>query len=202
MTQVVFCDFDGVIRHWDNQELFATEERLGVAKGTTFQVAFAADNLIPAITGKISDERWRADVTDQLAQTLTPEQASTLTQTWAASPSRIDHQIFELLNNLLPNTNLALVTNATSKLNADLLAHNLIAQFDFIINSSEIGVAKPDLDFYEQAVKLTNATLERSIFIDDSLSNVTSAAAFGLKAFHFQGVNSLHTEIEKWLRQK
>ena len=34
MTQVIFCDLDGVIRHWDNQTLFDTEEKLGVPKSS------------------------------------------------------------------------------------------------------------------------------------------------------------------------
>ena len=66
MNQLIFCDFDGVIRHWDNQELFETERRLNLQEGATFKAAFAAENLIPAITGQISDKIWRKNVYDQL----------------------------------------------------------------------------------------------------------------------------------------
>ena len=205
MAQVIFCDFDGVIRHWDNQLLFETEESLNLPKGTTFKVAFAAENLIPAITGKISDEQWRANITQQLTQAISPQDALTLTQAWSNSPASIDYHIFDLLNTLLPQAQLALVTNATSKLNADLAAHDLISRFDFIINSSEIGVSKPESGFYKLAVEMTGAKLEESIFIDDSLRNVKSAEAFGLKAFHFDsrtGPNLLQKEVEKWLTKK
>ncbi len=202
MTQIIFCDFDGVIRHWNNDVLFEMEQQLNLPKGTTFKVAFAAENLIPAITGQISDEQWRANITHQLEQLTNLQNATDLVQAWGNSPATIDHQMFRLLKKLFPKAPLALVTNATSRLNADLAAHNLGHQFDFVINSSKIGVAKPDVGFYKEAVQKTNASVQTSVFIDDSLDNVKSAQAFGLNSFHFQGSDILQKEVEQWLTKK
>ena len=202
MNQLIFCDFDGVIRHWDNQGLFKTERELKLQKGTTFNVAFAAEYLVPAITGKISDQVWRQNVYDQLALQHSPEQAKMLIDSWNHSPATISLELLDLFQTQLPDAKVALVTNATSRLEKDLINYNLVNRFDSIINSSAIGVAKPHHGFYMHALEATNARIESSIFIDDSVNNVLAAESFGLKGFHFQGAELLQKEINRWLTTK
>lgn len=202
MKQLIFCDFDGVIRHWDNRELFAAEKDLNLRRGATFKVAFAAENLIPAITGKVTDPTWRKNVYEQLAKQYTHQQAKKLINRWDGSPATIDFHLFGLFQKLLPKAKIALVTNATSRLSDDLAKLKLAHHFDFVINSSKIGVAKPNQDFYKHAVEVTDAKIDASIFIDDSIKNVQAAETFGLKGFHFQNARLLQKEIEQWLTTK
>lgn len=198
MQPIIFCDFDGVIRHWDNRTLFHTEETLNLPKGVTFQVAFAAENLLPAITGQVPDPIWRENVYAQLAQRYTPERASLLLQAWENSRATINTAIFDLFERRLPSVKIALVTNATSRLTSDMARQAVVDRFDFVINSSEIGVAKPNVDFYAQAANIAAADIGRSIFIDDSAANVQAAEVFGLKGFHFQGIQQLEDELTRW----
>ncbi len=65
----VFCDLDGVIRHWDNSQLYDLERAYDLGQGFTFQHAFQPELLSPAITGAISDEKWRERVYHKLANT-------------------------------------------------------------------------------------------------------------------------------------
>ena len=185
MLPVIFCDFDGVIRHWDNTALFEQEVAFQLPKGTTFKAAFSAELLLPAITGQVKDEVWRDRVEQTLAKTVPHHQTTQLVHAWSNSPASIDFHLLETLRTMLPNHAIALVTNATSCLNQDMVNLQIDKAFDFVINSSEIGVAKPEVDFYRQAAQLTGATIETSLFIDDSLKNVQAAEAFGLKGFHY-----------------
>ncbi len=39
--------------------------------------------------------------------------------------------------------------------------------FDHIIESKDLGIRKPDKEFYEYALKVTNADPKKTIFLDD-----------------------------------
>jgi len=199
MQPIIFCDFDGVIRHWDNTTLFEQEAAFQLPKGTTFKVAFSAELLLPAVTGKVKDEVWRNQVFQKLSQSMPNNKANSLIQAWSDSPATIDHDLLDTLKKMLPNSRIALVTNATSRLNQDLAGQQMDEAFNFVINSSEIGVAKPEIDFYRQAVQMTEAKIEVSLFIDDSQKNVQAAESFGLKGFHYSNLQKLQEELKQWL---
>ncbi|MEM8856851.1 MAG: HAD-IA family hydrolase [Chloroflexota bacterium] len=199
MSSVIFCDFDGVIRHWDNSVLYEQEAAFQLPRGTTFKTAFSADLLLPAITGQVKDEVWRGQVTQTLAQNIPYQQASQLVEAWSNSPASIDNHFLKTIRAMMPNHVLALVTNATSRLSQDMATLQIDQPFDYVINSSEIGVAKPAVDFYRQAIQLTGATIDTSLFIDDSLKNVAAAEAFGIKGFHFKNLAELQEELKEWL---
>jgi putative hydrolase of the HAD superfamily len=65
----------------------------------------------------------------------------------------------------------------------------LNALVDEIIISAEEGVAKPDHEFYEIALKRLNSKAENCIFVDDLIENVNAAIALGMNAI-------LHIENE------
>ena len=201
-SRLIFCDFDGVIRHWDNSTLFEYEEELGLQKGMTFRHAFRADLLAPAITGEVSDEVWRGRVEQSLSAEIGAQDAARLIELWNSSGYQIDQTIIEYFRQSLPKYKLALVTNATSRLDQDLSTIGLIGTFDFVINSADLGVAKPDHGYYQKAIKITDADVTHSIFIDDSQKNVTAAEQVGLVAFYFEGIEQLKKEIQTWQETK
>jgi epoxide hydrolase-like predicted phosphatase len=60
--------------------------------------------------------------------------------------------------------------------------------FDFVVDSSEVGMRKPDPAIYRHA--LSAAGLEqpqRAVFIDDYKGNVDAATALGIKGVHVDG---------------
>jgi hypothetical protein len=59
--RALLIDFDGVIRRWPASEA-NLETRYGLPAGAIRSVAFAPALLLPAITGEVSDESWRAGV--------------------------------------------------------------------------------------------------------------------------------------------
>ena len=184
MIKTIFLDFDGVIRHWSGPEVTDAEMRLGVPKGTLFKQAFAKPFLIPAITGEVTHEQWQELVEQELAQARSAQIAKQLINAWNSASFEIDHSFLEQIREIATAAQIALVTNATSKLNLDLAACGLHGRFDLIINSSVIGIAKPDEGFYKKALELAQTKAEQSIFIDDSHENVTAAREIGIHAHH------------------
>ncbi len=55
--------------------------------------------------------------------------------------------------------------------------------FDLVIDSSEVGVRKPDPEIYRLTLeRLGNLPPERSVFLDDFESNVQAASELGIHA--------------------
>lgn len=67
--------------------------------------------------------------------------------------------------------------------------------FEGIVISGQIELAKPDAAIFEHLID--RYTLERSstLFIDDSMPNVSAARAVGLQALHFTSVPKLRSDL-------
>ncbi|MQA96472.1 MAG: hypothetical protein GEV11_18145 [Streptosporangiales bacterium] len=89
----VLCDLDGVLRLWDPDIMPRLEGAHGVPEGTLAAAAFAPACLMPAITGTITDEEWRADIAGQLTLTHGAATAQALVAGWTAIPGRVDEAV-------------------------------------------------------------------------------------------------------------
>lgn len=65
IPKALFVDFDGVIRHWPKSDA-EIELRCNLPAGILQKTAFDPHLLNQAITGKISDEDWRTQVTKHI----------------------------------------------------------------------------------------------------------------------------------------
>jgi putative hydrolase of the HAD superfamily len=57
----------------------------------------------------------------------------------------------------------------------------VMARFDVIVESSKVGVRKPEPRFYELACELARVEPERVVFLDDLGINLKPAAAMGMR---------------------
>ena len=56
----------------------------------------------------------------------------------------------------------------------------IMNNFDYIIESKELGLRKPDLDFYLKALEITKAKPKETIFLDDLGINLKPAKELGM----------------------
>jgi putative hydrolase of the HAD superfamily len=186
MIRTIFSDLDGVIRHWDNGQLFELETQYGLPKGYLFQCAFQPARLMPAITGAISHELWCSTLEQHLSVQTDASTAKALVRAWLASPFIIDYELLAELKRLFPQAALVLVTNATTDLLSSLKGTAVLAAIDEVVNSSAIGVAKPDAAFYKVALERAQTSADQALYIDDSLQNCEAARALGIRSIHFK----------------
>lgn len=184
MKDTILIDFDGVLRHWSGTEVKDAETRLGLDSGALFAWAFSQELLSPAITGITSHEEWSERVHSKLARLYGDNIASQLITAWQSASWEIDFNFLQDLKELMPTRQLILVTNATSRLESDLKRAGLMSTFDGVVNSSQIGVAKPEHRFFEQALLVADSQAQNAIFIDDSLKNVNAARSLGIDSIH------------------
>jgi putative hydrolase of the HAD superfamily len=181
----LLCDLDGVVRLWPAHVVAAAEEAAGLPHGSIYEMAFADDLLPLAVTGRISDEEWRNEVIARLQAAYPEADARGAVAGWSASPGVINQPVLDLLRQR--RVPVALVTNATTRLPDDLAALGLDTEFDHVISSSVIGVAKPDQGIYAAALQTLALPAEQVLFVDDSPHHIAGATNSGLQGYHFQG---------------
>ncbi|WP_328792478.1 MULTISPECIES: HAD family hydrolase [unclassified Streptomyces] len=188
----VLCDFDGVLRLWDPDGMAALDRKSGLAEGTLASAAFRPELLDAAVTGRISDEQWRRRVAEDLAEVCgSAARAQDLVSGWAALTGSIDGAVLEILTSIRSRVPVVLVSNATTRLEADLSALGLADAFDAVVNTARAGVAKPDHRVFEAAAGAVGVELRRCLFIDDTPGHVAAARAAGLTGIHYRHVDQL-----------
>ncbi|HEX6361210.1 HAD-IA family hydrolase [Actinophytocola sp.] len=187
MRQALLCDLDGVLRRWP--PMTGIEQAYGVPPGALAAAAFAPDRLLPAVTGRCTDEEWRAAVAADLATHT--DQATELVAAWSASVGEVDQEVAELLARARRHGPVVLVTNATTRLESDVDILGLADLVDAIVNSARLAAAKPDRRIYLEAAERAGVTPERCLFVDDSATNTDTARALGMTAHHFTGTPGL-----------
>ena len=160
--------------------------------GSIAAAAFGEGSSLPAVvTGRITDAQWRADIAARLAP-LCGDSAEAAVAEWSKSCGAVDLEVLEVVRKLRrQGWRAALLTNATNRLDADLARLGLREEFDAVINSSELGVAKPDPEVFRLACRLMDATPEECVFVDDRWENVAAAREAGLEAHLFIGADAL-----------
>ncbi|WP_231873120.1 MULTISPECIES: HAD-IA family hydrolase [Kitasatospora] len=188
----LLCDLDNVLRFYAYDEVARQERAAGLAPGSTAAIAFAPERDLPLLLGRIGREEWTAAIAAELAVRVPAGRAAGLARAFAYAPSRVDREVEGLLRRVRGRgVPLVLVTNATPWLDEDLDRLGLADLADHVVNSSRIGLAKPDPAVYALAVGLAGVPAGRCAFVDDSGANVEAARAAGLTAVHYRGAAGL-----------
>ncbi|MEV0648106.1 HAD family hydrolase [Phytomonospora sp. NPDC050363] len=192
----LLCDIDGVLRIWDPEIMAGAEKAHGLPAGTLPAAAFAPHRLVPAITGEVTDEQWRAAVVEDLAAEHGEQAARAAVAAWTAGAGVVDAEVLELLTAVREHAKVVLVSNATSRLEDDLAALGLADAVDAIVNTSRIGWAKPDPRVYEHAARVAGVPPQRCLFVDDTEKNVIAARETGMQGLYYRTPADLRAILE------
>ncbi|WP_055586468.1 HAD family hydrolase [Peterkaempfera griseoplana] len=191
----VLCDLDGVLRLWDDH-MTGLDRAHGLPAGTLAGGAFRPERLQPAITGRVTDQQWRAAVAEDLAGVCgSADRARALCAAWAQQTGRVDHEVLTLLTAVRRRVPVVLVTNATTRLESDLAALGLTGALDAVVNSARIGVAKPDPEVFRIAARRAGVPVRRCLFVDDTESNTAAARALGMAVLHYRRADGLRAAL-------
>ncbi|MFD7642353.1 HAD-IA family hydrolase [Kitasatospora sp. NPDC059795] len=192
--RAVLCDLDGVLRIWG--DLAEVDAAHGLPAGTVAGAAFRAERLLPAVTGLVTDEQWRAAVADDLAAVCgSAERGRAVAAAWGRQPSWVDPEVLALLAEARRSVPVLLVSNGTTRLEADLAALGLDTAVDAVLNTARLGAAKPDARVYLAAVERAQVPPSHCLFVDDSAGNVAAAEALGMRGHHHRGAAGLRRAL-------
>lgn len=198
----VLFDADGVLQTW----LPGTLERLrGLPKSVPAGVALeqttsggpngAQDPLVSGFLQAVFAAeapclRGEADFSERLEPVLAAwgveQPLAQVLQIWRAIQPLTD--MFQLIERLRANDvqcHLATNQQATraSYMRSDLGYDDL---FDQSFYSCDLGVAKPDPDYFRRILHRLDASASQVLFVDDRADNVAAAVSVGLGGLHFE----------------
>jgi putative hydrolase of the HAD superfamily len=195
--RLIVTDLDGVIRHFPRERDNQIESRFGLPIGSLAKKAFEPGLLQSVITGKISDEEWRGKILYSLTDAFPGLDVGAAHKAWSDFPGIVDFEVLSFLEKLAGESGLVLLTNATSRLSADLRFLGIERRFKRIFNSSELGVAKPAAEIFHAVSHDLGLSPGEGVFIDDSAKNAMAAEAAGFRAVHFAGIDGLRDQLAK-----
>lgn len=196
--KVVLTDFDGVVRHWPSAVTASIEDRYGLKRGSLPRTAFDPSLLDDAITGRMTDSEWRSEVARRLGSETDAATAQAAVEAWSTSRGVLDQAAMRVLQAARSVAALGLVTNATTRLDDDLARLGLSDAFDFVVNSSAVGCAKPSRCFYEHAARRCGCERGAVLFVDDRPENVEAAIDFGFHGHMHRDPRTLERLLREW----
>lgn len=195
MIKALFIDLDGVIRIWEPGYIPEVEAKAGLPPGAFVKIAFAPDLLSQVVTGRISAEEWRAETGRRLRQIHPELDVTEMIKLWDEAPARVDEDVLALVRAVRREVPVSLISNATSRLPLELRQLGIENEFDYIFNTSDLGVAKPDPKVFHLIMDRVGVEAEHSFFVDDLAENVEAAAALGMRAHLYKGVEPLRRAL-------
>ena len=190
MIEAILFDFDGVIRQWDESDLWTFETEANIERGTVFAVAFSKELHAPLPRGELTWAQWK-DETERILVESHGAFIRPIVKRFFAFEGRIDLEMVKLIKQLPKNLRLGILTNNHDRFEEYLQRVGVAELFDAVINTHRIGVAKPEKVAYQKAVSRLSVEPENCLFVDDVEGNVDGGEAAGLKCHHFQNQTGL-----------
>ncbi len=72
----------------------------------------------------------------------------------------------------------------------------VMALFDVVVESSRVGIRKPEIGFYEIALEELDITAAEAVFLDDLGINLKPARAMGMTTIKVQGADQALADLE------
>ena len=155
MIEVVLFDFDGVVRRFPRNAQW--HDQVGGGR-------FDPGLLNQAVTGKITDEEWHAEVLRRIGGAARPRWAA-----WSESAGEVNDAVLRVVKARTHACRSGLLTNGTTASAADLERLGITDEFDVIFNSCELGVAEARSRGLRDGVHASSGSEPASVFfVDDS----------------------------------
>jgi putative hydrolase of the HAD superfamily len=192
-------DLDGVLRVWDDAELTAIEAGAGLPPGRLVALAYDLERYGPALLGEITDNDWRASVVGALTgEGLSPDAAVEVVLDWSQRMGRVDPDVAALIaGQRAAGHQVALVVNATDRLELDLVVLGLDETLDTIVSSARTGIALPDAAMYEIAAGILAVPAPRCAYVGRHAELVAGAERIGMTGHLYDGVEGLRALVEE-----
>jgi len=190
-VRAVLFDLDGVVRHFDPENVARIERAHDLKPGSIETLAFAQHHLELVTTGRISRREWVERIGVELGNADAAE-------AWGSQPFRVDEEVLALVAELRANgIRTAILTNGTDTIPAEVASMNLAPHFETVFNSAEIGWTKPDVRAFQHVLDAMRLAPQEVFFTDDSASKLVGAEALGMLTHHFTGAIGLREALRE-----
>lgn len=186
-----------VLRDRDESYYARWEQQLGLSEGALKRRLYEGPLWAEAETGRITEEAFWRTAGNELG--LSPELSDALAaDAWASWG--VDPIVLSLVQRARTRLRVAMLSNATDALETKLKhTYGVAHLFEPIVNSSQVGIAKPDPSIYHELLKRMRLEPGETVFIDDRAENVAAAAALGMHVIWFVHPSELERQLQPYL---
>jgi putative hydrolase of the HAD superfamily len=190
LIRAVVCDFGGVLTSPLAGSFQAFSDHSGIplaALGGALAAIERRDGAHPLHElecGRVSEERFMADVAAELARGLRREIAmGDFTERYFAGLSPNEPMIELMMALRREGYRMALLTNNVREWEPLWRAMAPIDEiFELVVDSAFVGMRKPDPEIYELTVRRLGVPAGQCLFVDDIEENCVAASAAGMTA--------------------
>lgn len=97
----------------------------------------------------------------------------------------LDEEFIEIAWEMSQQYRIALLSNDVSEWSLYLRKRHGLNFFSEIIVSCDVKCRKPDRTIFDSFLKISKATPQECVFVDDNCANLAAAQALGFKTLHF-----------------
>lgn len=173
-------------------------ERLGMSLDAIYAAIFDDEASRRAMRGELTYEQYWASVCAGLGLSAS-DCAELHTEFWRADG--IDRQLTSCIRRLRGRYKIGLLSNAWDDLRRKLVRWGLTDLFDDVVNSAEVGLAKPDPRIYLLALERLGVAPAEAVFVDDRPENVEMACRLGMHGIHFTSRAEMLAQLVEILSQ-
>lgn len=119
---------------------------------------------------------------------------------WSHEKDVLYSKVPEVLEQLAKRYHLGIVANQSEGLTERLKVLGISHYFKLIISSAEVGVKKPNLEIFEQALLEADISPKEAIYVGDRVDNdIIPSKRIGMQAIRIkQGLGKFHKESETY----
>lgn len=165
------------------------------------QVVFDPSDWDQLNRGTMTDEEMVAKICSRLPKEL-HQDACTVYNNWTNTSTPV-YGMASLVSELKEKGyRIYLLSNATKTFSERYLdipwMVSILKQFDGLVFSAVVGLAKPDREIYEYVLNTYELTADECLFVDDYKENIEGAEVLGIHGYLFDGdAKKLRTYIYK-----
>jgi epoxide hydrolase-like predicted phosphatase len=202
MTKSIIFDLGGVILNIDFKKTSAAFTALGVQDFDQYFTQYHSNPLFKQLeTGAIVNNSFYDNV--RSAASIAADNTA-IDTAWNAMLLDFPPARIERLKELSKKYRLFLFSNTNAIHHAAFL-HQFYAQFGFNFDtifekafySHLVGYRKPDIEAFEYVIRQADVKAEETVFIDDTLPNIESAAKVGLQTIYI----TKEKDMLQWLKE-
>jgi putative hydrolase of the HAD superfamily len=184
-VRAVIFDFGGVLWNMRWDVCRDLEGAHGLPSGAVFSTLYRSPAWLEIERGRGAEAEWRAEAHRAL-EARAGRPLPRLHDLWRSRQQPIVENI-ALVRALRPAYRLAILSNADHTLRGRLRdGVGIHDDFDAIVCSAEVGMAKPEPEIYALACDRLGLDPSACVFVDDHEPNVTAARDAGLSALLYR----------------
>ena len=189
----VAFDMGGVLTHTSFGGLEAYAADLGLPEGLLTGYFRGHPQMVLLETAKISSREFFKFVCVDCEQRTGTRLDIRELASAAAKGEVLNPVMLELVDEVHRDCTTALLTNNVAE--AGWRATFPFDLFDVVIDSSQVGVRKPDPRIYEELIRRLGVPAEAIAFVDDLPENLPPAARLGIRAVLFTGPGEVRSAL-------